>query len=132
MGRRDDILQRLRQNHTLEHATIHLLARRARGVRLLGRSDWNGFTIYGNVETDDVVDAVTEGLTRGRRRPWARLLGTGVALVAGLVLAGPLGSAVQRHVTTSADMEGAYLQVVTRDERGGVLRHRVQVGHVSS
>jgi hypothetical protein len=62
--RRPSILRRIRQNHALEHATIHLLARHRPMPRVVARSDWNGFTIYGNVETSQVADAAREGLLR--------------------------------------------------------------------
>jgi hypothetical protein len=53
-----------RQNHALEHATMHLLTAHWPGLRLVGRSDWNGFTLYGEVETEAVEQAVTEALAR--------------------------------------------------------------------
>jgi hypothetical protein len=56
-------IRRLRQNHALEHATVHLLVRRA-PVRLVGRSDLGGFWLYGNVDTRHVAEAATEALSR--------------------------------------------------------------------
>lgn len=54
----------IRRNHALEHATVHVLSERCPGLRLVGRSDWAGFTLYGSVETGDVHVAVSEGLWR--------------------------------------------------------------------
>jgi len=57
---------RTRRNHALEHATIHLLARRFSGVSLAGRSDGRGFYLLGNVRTEDVEEAAHEALRRLR------------------------------------------------------------------
>jgi len=62
--RATSILTRIRQNHALEHATIHLLARQHPAPRVVARSDWNGFTIYGTLDTARVVAAASEGLMR--------------------------------------------------------------------
>lgn len=57
----------IRRNHGLEHATIHILSRRNNNLSLVGRSDWNGFTLYGPVDTAEVRHAATEALHRLRR-----------------------------------------------------------------
>jgi len=56
--------QRLRRIHALEHATMHLLPRSALRGRLMGRTDWAGFTLYGDAETPAVVAAAHEALAR--------------------------------------------------------------------
>ena len=38
----------------------------ARAVSLVAHSDWAGFTVYGQVETPALIDAVAEGLHRLR------------------------------------------------------------------
>ena len=53
-----------RQNHAVEHATIHLLARSHPGIRLMGRSDWKGFWLYGEVGSADLRWAIEEALRR--------------------------------------------------------------------
>jgi len=58
------LVHNVRQNHALEHATVHLLSRACPGVRLLGRSDARGFTLIGQVDTDTVRRTVDEGLAR--------------------------------------------------------------------
>jgi len=58
------LLTRTRQNHALEHATIHILARRYPHPKVVARSDWNGFTVYGNVDTVELASAVSEALAR--------------------------------------------------------------------
>lgn len=62
-----DILNSIRQNHALEHATLHLLARRSPGIRLVGRSGPSGFAIYGPASTGDVEAAAAEALARLQR-----------------------------------------------------------------
>jgi len=55
----------LRQNHALEHATVALLTRRVGlNVRLVGQATTGGFYVYGNVPTDAIQEAATEGLAR--------------------------------------------------------------------
>lgn len=61
------VLLMIRQNHAIEHATMHILARRNSQLHLLAHSDWAGFTIYGEVNTEAVIEAVTEGLLRLRQ-----------------------------------------------------------------
>ena len=61
------LITKIRRNHGLEHATIHILGRRHTSLSLVGRSDWNGFTLYGPVDTAEVNLAATEALDRLRR-----------------------------------------------------------------
>jgi len=60
------ILARIRQNHAIEHASMHILSRRIPGLSLFAFSDWTGFTIVGHVSTTALSDAVSEGLLRLR------------------------------------------------------------------
>jgi hypothetical protein len=60
------IIERIRQNHALEHATVHTLAQAKSGLRLVGRSDWTGFWLYGDIDTESVTRAAQEGLRRLR------------------------------------------------------------------
>ena len=57
-------IQSIRQNHAIEHATIHLLAARFQRVALAGLSDPWGFTLYGRVPKEAVEEAVGEALRR--------------------------------------------------------------------
>ena len=61
------LVMRLRQNHALEHATIHVLSERHRGVQILGRSDFWGFTLLGALSTEEIASASLEALTRLQR-----------------------------------------------------------------
>jgi len=59
-------ISRIRLNHGLEHATIHVLIQQNAYLSLIGRSDWQGFSIYGQVETQKVEVAAREALNRLR------------------------------------------------------------------
>jgi hypothetical protein len=61
------LITKIRRNHGLEHATIHILSRRNTNLSLVGRSDWNGFTLYGPIDTQEVKQAAVEALQRLRR-----------------------------------------------------------------
>lgn len=57
-------VSRVRRNHGLEHATINVLIQRDPYLSLVGRSDWKGFSIYGEIETEEVDSAVREAFDR--------------------------------------------------------------------
>jgi hypothetical protein len=59
-------IRRVRRNHGLEHATIHLLSRKVPNLRMVGRSDGQGFWLYGEVDTETVEASVREALNRMR------------------------------------------------------------------
>lgn len=59
-------IRRVRRNHGLEHATIHLLSGRIPDLKIIGRSDMGGFWLYGNVSTEAVQQSVTMALNRMR------------------------------------------------------------------
>lgn len=61
------LVAKIRRNHGLEHATVHVLTRRLGRLSLVGRSDWNGFTLYGPVDTAEVNYAAHEALRRLRQ-----------------------------------------------------------------
>jgi hypothetical protein len=156
-----DIVLRTRQNHALEHATMHLLAAKIPGLRLVGRSDWNGFSLYGNVDAQAVVQAVTEGFSRIKagqiwlavhprcgsniavgaallasafwlanalpaRSGIKRWLNLGVPIAAALALARPGGLALQRHITTTTELDDHYVATIQRHD-GPPLIHRVSI-----
>jgi len=58
------IVWRTRQHHGLEHATLHLLARRIPDLRMVGLSDPLGFTLYGKAEQEQVQHAVIDAMLR--------------------------------------------------------------------
>ncbi|GAB4431431.1 MAG: hypothetical protein Kow00106_25600 [Anaerolineae bacterium] len=136
------IVRRVRRNHGLEHATIHVLSRKVKNLSMAGRSTSSGFYLYGNVSTPEVEAAVNEALQRmqagehglaihpncgtglvtaGVLTSLATLLGTSgmrnslteklsrlptIILLStlSLILAQPLGLALQQHFTTLGDM----------------------------
>jgi len=63
MARRT-LIQRLRQHHGIEHATVAVLSRRVPGVQLVARSDGDGFIVYGEVDTATLRAAAEEALAR--------------------------------------------------------------------
>jgi hypothetical protein len=58
------IVNAVRQNHALEHATIHMLTRHNPYARLVGRSTASGYWIYGPLDTREVAAAASEALIR--------------------------------------------------------------------
>jgi hypothetical protein len=153
---------RVRRNHGLEHATLHILADRHPGQPMAGHSDFAGFWIVGDLEIDDLRSAVDEALRRlnagenklaihpncgtnfatagvlagsaafmamtgagkGFREKLERLpLAMTLATVA-LMLAQPLGLAVQENVTTSG-RPGQLRIVKITAQPGRIKAHRV-------
>lgn len=61
------ILSRIRRNHGLEHASIHVLSRLHPGITLVGHSDAGGFWIIGDLTTEQVREGIFTALARLRR-----------------------------------------------------------------
>jgi hypothetical protein len=59
-------ISRTRRNHGLEHATMHALSEKFPHVTLAGISSPRGFTIIGDVNTEDVAEAAITALKRLR------------------------------------------------------------------
>jgi len=60
------VFRTLRQNHALEHATIHVLTEYG-CPPLMGHSEYDGFSLYGNLPTEIVSRAVQEAFSRLQR-----------------------------------------------------------------
>ncbi len=158
-------ISRIRRNHALEHATIHVLSQRRPQLQVVGRSTSNGFILYGNIATEVVVAAANEALSRLQRgekglavhsRCGTNLATAGIlaglssflvmsgrsrsrlsrleklpqvllAATVAIVLAQPLGLILQARLTTSTDLEGVTIQDVTRQVRGKVIIHQVDI-----
>ena len=60
----NDLVQRTRQHHAIEHATIHILSARVPGQRFSGLSDPLGFTIFGDVDELTLRQAVGDAMLR--------------------------------------------------------------------
>ena len=55
---------RIRSNHALEHATLHIMGEQGFKGRLGGISDAGGFYIYGEASTESILLAAQEALKR--------------------------------------------------------------------
>jgi hypothetical protein len=54
----------VRRNHAVEHATMHILARRQSYLNVIARTALDGFYVYGKVDTMALANAAAEGLAR--------------------------------------------------------------------
>ncbi len=61
------LISRTRRNHGLEHATLHMLAKKHPHVSMGGMSTPVGFTIIGDVPTEDVAECAIEALKKLRK-----------------------------------------------------------------
>jgi hypothetical protein len=61
------LIQTIRRNHALEHATIHILSRKIKGLAMSGRSNANGFVLVGDAPTEQIEAAAREALSRLKR-----------------------------------------------------------------
>ena len=158
------MINSVRQNHALEHATITLLVKRIDGnIRLIGRAALTGFYLYGDVPTAAVEEAARDGLRllqdgneemaisplcgtnlvvtgvltgissyiAGRSQQGMGKLSSMIraSIIAALV-AQPLGRIVQRHLTTSFDLDEIDVIKVIRIGEGMLTRHKVEVGRL--
>ncbi len=57
-------LRRIRRNHGLEHATVHVLQERFSELRISGYSHEGGFVLLGNLPEGAAETAVTDALAR--------------------------------------------------------------------
>jgi hypothetical protein len=157
------VISRIRRNHGLEHATLHILSQRHPKKNLAGHSDPGGFWILGDVPIGDVYESVEQALDRLRagesnlaihrncgtnfvtagvltglagglamfrvgarvqekleRLPLAILLAT-----VALILAQPLGFALQEHVTTSGIPGDLRVVEIVASRRGRFRAYRI-------
>ena len=84
------LIERVPQNHAVEHATMHLLSQRYPSLRLAGRTTASGFLLYGQVATEAIAETVMEALDRlrGGEDELAVHPNCGTNIVVGGVLAG--------------------------------------------
>lgn len=57
-------ISRVRRNHGLEHATIHILSRKSPNTPMAGHSDTGGFWLIGDLDTDLIKQCAAEALQR--------------------------------------------------------------------
>lgn len=60
------LLLETRRNHAVEHATLHILARKFNKQSMGGHSNPTGFYLMGLFTKDDIMDAATEAMQRLR------------------------------------------------------------------
>ena len=58
------VVRKTRRNHGLEHATIHILSSRVKGLSMAGRSDAGGFVLLGEAPTTVIEAAARDALRR--------------------------------------------------------------------
>jgi uncharacterized protein YqhQ len=104
------LIRRVRRNHGLEHATIHVLSRNVKNLSMAGRSTVTGFYLYGNVTTEEVELAVREALSRMRKGEHGLAIHPNCGT--GLVTAGLLTSVATLVGTTG--MKGGFVERLSR------------------
>jgi len=149
----------VRRNHALEHATISILLSRHGPMRVIGRAATDGFYIYGNVSTERLNEFAQEALGRlqhgesdlavsplcgtniavagilagcasyvamgSRRRPVEGISSAIVGAIIAVIASQPIGRLIQKHYTTSPDLDG--VRIVSVDPMGkGFGLHKVR------
>ena len=59
-------IRRIRRNHALEHAVVHILSRKVQDITIYARSGFRGLVVFGDLPTEEVAGAVVEALKRLR------------------------------------------------------------------
>ncbi len=87
-------IARIRRNHGLEHATIHMLSKKKRKGRIAGHSDAGGFWLFGDLNEEEIRAAIDEALKRMRagEKELAIHPNCGTNLVTSGVMAGVAGA----------------------------------------
>ena len=116
------LIDRVRRNHAIEHATIAILAARGHRPPMGGYSTPGGFWVYGSIPSDDVAGAATEAVARLRagedRLAVSPYCGTNLAVgIAGAVL---LAGLVRKRVSSRS----ARVPLVAAAVLGAVLLRR--------
>ena len=154
------VINAIRRNHALEHATISiLLSRHGPHMRVIGRAAPDGFYIYGDIPTERLKEFAHEGLARlqrgeshlavsplcgtnlavagvlaglaslfamGSRNRLQGIPGAIMAAMLAVIAAQPLGRLVQKHVTTSPELDGIRIISVERMGRRFPRLHKVR------
>ena len=158
------VINAIRRNHALEHATISiLLSRHGLHMRVLGRAAPDGFYIYGDIPTEALREFAHEGLARlqrgeshlavsplcgtniavagvmaglasvfaaGNRSRWQGFPGVLLASMVAVLAAQPLGRLVQKHFTTSPELDGLRIVSVERLGKRFPRLHKVRTAPV--
>lgn len=59
-----NFLEKLRRNHGIEHATVHVMSESNPNLSVIGRADGGGFAIIGDVKPEALAEAAQEALRR--------------------------------------------------------------------
>ncbi len=155
------VLNRIRRNHALEHATLALLAAGGERGLLAGYSTSGGFWLIAPSPGPRVEEAARSALKRlsagetrlaisptcgtnlavaallagaalrlvesgrgGRRSGWPL---SAAMIVGALMVARPLGGAIQRGLTTLSNMDGVRIREVRSLRLGRYRLHRVRI-----
>jgi hypothetical protein len=162
-------LSKLRRNHALEHASIHVLSKRFPHRRFIGRSDFKGFYLITDLTLDKTSEGIHSALGRLQageshlavhpncgtnlltgaflaalssslvfnaprdRKRWTDILDLfPLALIAtmfSLVLAQPIGSWLQKSLTTRSDLNYSSILSITGKPSGRYSIYRVLTQH---
>lgn len=169
MDQLTSIITRIRRNHALEHATVHLLSRNSRNVTIYARSGVRGLVVYGDIPTDELANKVNEALSRLRKGEYQLAVhpncGTNLVTAGGLsslavlatlalqrlrkkksnlwqllgslplvilasttalIVAQPLGQALQLNLTTEANVGDLRIVSITRRCQGKLVLHTIR------
>jgi len=135
-----NLITTLRQNHALEHATMAILIRKVGlNVRVVGSATIDGFYVYGDISTEAIREAATEGLARLQRgeqelavSPFCgtniTVAGPRAILVAtwAIIAAQPIGRIVQKYLTTSPILSDVTIKRITRRGIGNRILHKIE------
>jgi hypothetical protein len=127
---------RIRRNHGLEHATLHVLSQRYPKKNLAGHSDAGGFWIIGDVPIGDVYESVEQAMARLRageenlalhRNCGTNFVTAGVltGLAAGLAMLGSGGRVRDKLERLPLAMLLATAALILAQPLGFVLQERV-------
>jgi hypothetical protein len=160
------LINSIRRNHALEHATIAVMMTRQGPMRVVGRAAADGFYIYGDVSTEHLREFAYEALGRlqkgeshlavsplcgtnllvagviagvgsylaagtGKKR-WDGLSNALLAAIVGVIASQPIGRLVQKHYTTSPDLEGVRIVSVERMGRRLANLHKVRTASTAA
>ena len=164
-----NIIRRVRRNHALEHATIHVLSSQYRNTSIVGRSDSKGFYLY----TELSHEAVEEGIFQAERRLRSGekhlaihpncgtnllvggIMSAGAAFLslqgskdekfheriqrlplailgamAGILLAQPIGTRIQQHLTTQSELGSLSVSSIRAMRSGRSRLYRIHTHEV--
>ena len=128
------LILRVRRNHALEHATIHVLSAARPGRPLAGRSTPFGFYIYGDVgdeELQAVVQTALNRLGRGEKRLaihpgcGTNYLTSGVAASLGALTVLSIGDRKARWSRLPDVLVAATLALIVAQPIGPKLQERI-------